>query len=56
MTKFSEKIVCHFLQLKKELMHYFSDHTFCAYSINPFFVDPASLPMGTEKQEELIDI
>ena len=39
-----------------ELMHYFPDHISCTYSINPFFVDPADLPVGTEKQEELIDI
>ena len=54
--KFSEEIVCHFSQLKKELMHYFPDHTSYAYSINSFFVDPAGLPLGTEKQEEQIDI
>ena len=54
--KFSEEIVCHFSQLKKKLMHNFSDHTSCAYSINPFFVDPAGLPVGTEKHEEQIYI
>ena len=53
--KFSEDSVGHFSQMKKELMHYFPGHTSCAYSINPFFVDPADLPVGTEKQEELID-
>ena len=37
-------------------MHHFPDHTSCAHSINPFFFDPAGLPVGTEKQEELIDI
>ena len=37
-------------------MYYFPDHTSCAYSINLFFVDPVGLPVGTEKQEELIDI
>ena len=50
--KISKEIVCHFSQLKKKLVHYFLDHTSCAYSINPFFVDPAGLPVGTEKQEE----
>ena len=35
-------------------MHYFPDVTSCAYCINPFFVDPADLPVGTG--EELIDI
>ena len=60
--KFSEEIVCHFSQLKKEfsqLKKEFSQlkkESSCAYSINPFFVDLASLPVGTEKQEELIDI
>ena len=54
--KISEEIVCHFSQLKKELMHYFPDHISSTYSINPFFVDPAGLTVGTEKQEELIDI
>ena len=41
---------------KKELTYYFPDVTSCAYSINLFFVDPADLPVGTEEQEELIDI
>ena len=53
--EFSEEIVCPLLQLKKELMHYFPDVTSCAYCINPFFVDPADLPVGTG-EEELIDI
>ena len=50
--EFSEEIVCHFSQLKKELMHYFPDVTSCAYCINPFFVDPADLPVGTGEEEE----
>ena len=54
--EFSEEIVCHLSQLKKELMHYFPDVTSCAYCINPFFFDPAYLPVGTVKEEELIDI
>ena len=37
-------------------MHYFPDVTSCAYCINPFFVDPANLPVGTGEEEELIDI
>ena len=53
--EFSEEVVRHLLQLKKELMHYFPDVTSCAYCINPFFVDPAALPVGTEELEELID-
>ena len=52
--EFSEEIVCHLLQLKKEFMHYFPDVTSCICSINPFFVDPADLPVGTGKQKELI--
>ena len=54
--EFSEKIVCHLSQLNKELMHYFADITSCAYCINPFFVDPADLPVGTGEKEELINI
>ena len=54
--EFSEEVVCHLLQLKKELMDYFPDVTSCAYCINPFFVDPAALPMGTEELEELTNI
>ena len=54
--KFSEEIVCHISQLKMELMHYFPDVTSCAYSINPFFFDPADIPVGTGEQKELIDI
>ena len=53
--EFSEEIVCHLSQLKKELMHYFPDVTTCAFCIDPFFVDPADLPVGTG-EEELIDI
>ena len=49
--QFSEEIVCHLLQLKKELMYDFPDVTSCAYSINLFFVDPADLPVGTGEQE-----
>ena len=37
-------------------MHYFPDATSCIYSINPFFVDSADLPVGTGEQVELIDI
>ena len=37
-------------------MHYFLDVTSCAYSTNPFFVDPAGLPVGTGEQDKLIDI
>ena len=37
-------------------MHYFPDVTSCTYSINPFFGDPADLPVGNGEQEERIDI
>ena len=37
-------------------MHYFPDATSCTYCINPFFIDPADLPVGTEEEEELINI
>ena len=36
-------------------MHYFPDLESCAYSINPFFVDPADLPMGAGEQKRLIN-
>ena len=54
--EFSKKIVCNLSQLKKELMHYFAGVTSCADCINPFFVDPADLPVGIGEKEELIDI
>ena len=54
--KFSEEIFCHLSQLKKEWMHYFPDVSSGAYCTNPFFVDRADLPVGTEEEEELIDI
>ena len=52
----SEEVVCHLLQLKTELMHYFSDFASCTYSLNPSFIDPADVPVGTREQEELINI
>ena len=55
-NEFSENIICHLSQLKKELMQYFADVTSCAYCINPFFVDPADLLVGTGEEEELTDI
>ena len=48
--EFSKEIFRHLLQLQTELMHYFPDVTSCAYSINPFFVNPADLPVGTGEQ------
>ena len=51
-----EEIVCHLSKLKKELIHYLPDVTFCACSINPYFVDSADLPLRTREQEEPIGI
>ena len=52
----SNEIIDHLSQLKTELLNYFPDVACCAYSINPFFINPADVPVGTRKQEELIDI
>ena len=52
----SKEIIGHLSQLKTELLNYFLDVACCAYSINPFFIDPADVPVGTREQEELIDI
>ena len=51
MMNSSEEIVCHLWQLKKKLMHNFPSVASCAFSINPFFVDPADLRVGTGEQE-----
>ena len=37
-------------------MHYFPDLVCCTYVVNPFCADPTFLPVGTGKQEEIIDI
>ena len=52
----SNEIIDHLSQLKTELLIYFPDVACCAYSINPFFIDPADVPVGTGEQQELIDI
>ena len=52
----SKEIIGHLSQLKTELLNYFPDVACCAYSINPFCIDPADVPAGTGEQEELIDI
>ena len=52
----SNEIIDHLLQLKTELLNYFPDVACCAYSTNPFFIDPADVPVWIEEQEELIDI
>ena len=51
----SEEIISHLSQLKTELLNYFPDIACCAYSINPFYIDPADMLVGTGEQE-LIDI
>jgi len=55
-NELSNEIVCHISHLKTKLMHDFPDDGSCAYSTNPFFIDPADLPVGTREQEELTDI
>ena len=52
----SDEIVDHLSQLKTVLLNYFPDVACCAYFINPFFIDPADVPVGTGEKEELIDI
>ena len=52
----SNEIIDHLSQLKTELLNYFPDVACCAYSINPFFIDPADVPVGDGEQEELMDI
>ena len=53
---FSREIIQHLSLLTVELLHYFPDATSCAYITDPFSIDPADLPVGTGKQEELIDM
>ena len=43
----SNEIIDHPMQLKTELLNYFPDVSCCAYSINPFFIDPAYVLVGT---------
>jgi len=52
----SNEIVCLLSHLNIEFMHYFPGVASCAYSTNPFFIDPANLPVGTGEQDELTDI
>ena len=52
----SKEIIGHLSQLKMELLNYFPDVAYCAYSVNPFFIDPIDVPAGTREQEELKDI
>ena len=54
--KLFQKIGDHFKLLRTELMHYFAYVVSCTYAVNPFCTDPALLPVGIGKQEEIIDI
>ena len=54
--KLSQEIEDHLKLLQTELMHYFPDVVSCTYAVNPFCTNPALLPVGTEEQEEIIDI
>ena len=55
MMNLAKKIVRPLSMLKTELKYYFPDVT-CAYIANLFSVDPVNIPVGTGKEEELIDI
>ena len=55
---FSQEIINHLL-LKDEIKQYLfndGDAHACTYIRNPFTVKPGDLPVGTDKQEELIDL
>ena len=56
---FGQEIIKHLLLLKDEIKQYFfndGDTQACTYIRNPFTVKPGDLPVGTGKQEELIDL
>ena len=58
---FGQEIIKHFLLLKDEIKQYRyffndGDAQACSYIRNPFTVRPGDLPVGTGKQEELIDL
>ena len=55
-AKLSQEIDEHLKLLRTEMMHYFPDLVSCTYAVNPFCADPTLLPVGTEEQEEIIDI
>ncbi|XP_076812724.1 zinc finger BED domain-containing protein 5-like [Clavelina lepadiformis] len=54
--KLSQDVADHFKLLRTELMHYFPDLVSCTYALNPFYIDPGLLPVGTGEQKEIIDI
>ena len=54
--KLFQEICCHLKLLKTELMHYFPNVDISPYVLNPLFVNPSALSVGTGEQEEIIDI
>ena len=56
---FGQETIKHLLLLKDEIKQYFfsdGDAQACPYIRNPFTGKPGDLPVGTGKQEELIDL
>ena len=53
---FSEEIASHLASLKEELEQYFPEAANYEYTTNPFSVNPHDLAVGTDEQEELIDL
>ena len=56
---FGQEIIKYFLLLIDEIKQYFfndGDAQACTYIWNPFTVKTGDLPVGTGKQEELIDL
>ena len=56
---FGQEIINHLLLLKDEIKQYFfndGNAQVCTYIRNPFTVKPGDLPVGTDEQEELIDL
>ena len=53
----AEDVSCYIMDhpslLKSELMHYSPGIICCAYVTDPYCLDPADLPIGTEEQEQL---
>ena len=52
----SKEIIGHISQLKTEVLNYLPDVAYCAYSVNPFFIDRVDVSVGTGKQVKLMDI
>ena len=56
---FGQEIIKHLLLLKDEIKQYFFNDggaQACIFIRNPFTIKPGDLPVGTGKQEELIDL